>query len=75
MADLCVDWRKYGATVIAKVRSKNPTAYFRIVASICAQDLPMPVVGDVSQLTDSELLTKLKEAAAACEFLLQQEQG
>ena len=27
LADLCVDWRKYGAGVITKVRSKNPTAY------------------------------------------------
>jgi hypothetical protein len=61
LADLCVDWRKYGAGVITKVRSKNPTAYLRIIAALVPRDLPPPVQNEYSHLSDEELADRLIE--------------
>src|SRR5262245_2260977 len=56
LADICVDWAKYGAAVISKVRNKNPTAYFRVVASILPRDVPTPIQkNEFDHLTDEEL--------------------
>jgi hypothetical protein len=48
--------RQYGAAVISKVRNKNPTAYFRILASILPRDVPTPIQkNEFDHLTDEEL--------------------
>jgi hypothetical protein len=33
LADLCSDWRKYGAAVVAKVRKEHPAVYLRTCPS------------------------------------------
>lgn len=65
-ADLCEDWKKYGASVVAKVRKNNPIAYLRIVASVIARDVPVsaPLQNSYSDLTDEELFERMRQAVA-----------
>jgi hypothetical protein len=59
-----VDWTKYGAAVISKVRNKNPSAYLRILASIVPRDLPSPTWNnEFKDLTDEELRADLIRTA------------
>jgi hypothetical protein len=39
VADLYDDWTKYGGEVLAQVRTSNPGAYVRVVASIIPRDV------------------------------------
>jgi hypothetical protein len=47
--------------VITKVRSKNPTAYLKIIAALVPRELPPPVQDEYAHLTDEELADRLIE--------------
>jgi hypothetical protein len=61
LADLCSDWRKYGAAVVATVRKEHPAVYLRTVASLIPRELAPPVQHDYSDLSDEELADRLIE--------------
>jgi len=65
LADLCADWTKNGAGLIAKVRKEYPAIYFRTLASLIPRELPLPVQNEFEHLSNDELANELIEAAAA----------
>ena len=65
LADLCADWTKNGAGLIANVRKKHPAVYFKILASLIPREVPLPVQNEFEHLSNDELANELIEVAAA----------
>jgi hypothetical protein len=64
VAAVSEDWTKHGATVLAKVRNNNPSAYLRVVASLVSRDEPTPTPNPYDGLTRDELIAEAKKELA-----------
>lgn len=53
------NFKKNGPDVIEKVAQKNPVAYLKVVASILPKE--MKITNDAEDLTDDELIERLRE--------------
>src|SRR3954454_23496769 len=62
LADVCADWKRNGAAVLANVRTNNPGGYFRVVASLIPRDVIVQTApSEFESLTDAQLLETMKE--------------
>ena len=75
MADLCADWAKNGAAVIARVRIKNPAAYLRTVVSLLPRDFPDHIETDYAHMSDAELIARMRKNAAILERAASEDQA
>jgi hypothetical protein len=62
VADIYEDWTKYGGKVLAQVRTSNPGAYVRVVASVIPKDILIQrPPSEYDHLTDRELVELVHE--------------
>ena len=64
IADVHADWTKYGGEVLTQVRTSNPGAYLRVVASIIPKDvIVQQTPSEYDDMSDRELVEKVQEEA------------
>jgi hypothetical protein len=64
LADLQADWTKHGGEVLTQVRTSNPGAYLRVVASVIPKDILIQrPPSEYDDLTDRELVELVRDDA------------
>lgn len=71
---LAADFSEHGVDVIETVREEKPDVYIRVVASILPRDMNVNV-GEFGELSDEDLLARIRAMEAAIRPFLHGEDG